>query len=89
MAPPTRAAASAPGSPSSAPPTESWFSKLKEREVWRSEYETLDQARAGIAAYVDRYHHRPHQFLSYRTPKEVRQTWEDAQENEALQKHAA
>jgi len=42
---------------------ESWFSKLKEREVWRSEYETLDEARAGIGSYVDRYHDRPHQFL--------------------------
>ena len=68
---------------------ESWFSKLKERCVWREEFETLDQARAAIGAYVERYHHRPHQFLSYRTPKEVRQTWEDAQESESLQKHAA
>jgi putative transposase len=68
---------------------ESWFSKLKEREVWRSEYETLDDARAGIGAYVDRYHHRPHQFLGYRTPKEVRQTWEDAQEAKALRNQAA
>jgi putative transposase len=68
---------------------ESWFSKLKEREVWRSEYETLDDARAGIGAYVERYHHRPHQFLGYRTPKEVRQTWEDAREQEALRNQAA
>ena len=59
---------------------ESWFGKLKEREVWRNEYETLDEARAAIGAYVERYHHRPHQFLGYRTPKEVRKTWEDAQE---------
>ncbi len=48
------------------------------------EFETLDQARAAIGAYIDRYHHRPHQFLGYRTPKEVRQTWEDAQETKAL-----
>jgi putative transposase len=68
---------------------ESWFSKLKEREVWRSEYETLDDARAGIGAYIERYHHRPHQFLGYRTPKEVRQTSEDAQETEALRNQAA
>ena len=68
---------------------ESWFSKLKERCVWREEFETLDQARAGIGAYVERYHHRPHQFLHYRTPKEVRQTWDDAQETEALRNHAA
>ena len=65
---------------------ESWFSKLKEREVWLNEYETLDDARRGIGGYVDRYHHRPHSSLNYRTPLEVRETWEDLQE---LQKTAA
>jgi putative transposase len=64
---------------------ESWFGKLKEREVWLNEYETLDDARRGIGGYVDRYHHRPHSGLDYRTPLEVRQTWED----ERLQKTAA
>ena len=58
---------------------ESWFGKLKEREVWLNEYETLDDARQGIDGYVDRYHHRPHSSLNYRTPLEVRQTWEDQQ----------
>lgn len=62
---------------------ESWFSKLKERLVWRSEFETLEEARAAVAAYVEAYHHRPHSGLGYRTPKEVRKTWEDAQESEA------
>ncbi len=65
---------------------ESWFGKLKEREVWLNEYETLDDARQGIGGYLDRYHHRPHSSLNYRTPLEVRQTWEDLPE---LQKHAA
>jgi putative transposase len=65
---------------------ESWFGKLKQREVWLNEYETLDDARRGIGGYVDRYHHRPHSSLNYRTPLEVRQTWEDLPE---LQKHAA
>jgi putative transposase len=65
---------------------ESWFGKLKEREVWLNEYETIDQARAGIGGYVDRYHHRPHSGLDYRTPHEVARTWEDHQE---LQKQAA
>ncbi len=65
---------------------ESWFSKLKERMVWRSEFETLDEARAAIAAYVETYHHRPHSGLGYRPPKEVRRTWEDAQESEASTK---
>jgi len=59
---------------------ESWFGKLKQRLIWRSEFETLDQAREAIGAYVDAYHDRPHSGLDYRTPKEVRKTWEDAQE---------
>src|SRR4051812_34771026 len=54
---------------------ESWFGKLKQREVWLNEYETLDDARHGIGAYVDRYHHRPHSGLGYRKPDEVRRTW--------------
>lgn len=33
---------------------ESWFGKLKEREVWRNEYETLADARAAIGGYVER-----------------------------------
>jgi putative transposase len=58
--------------------------------IWRNEFETIDQARAAIGAYVDHYHDRPHSGLDYRTPKEVRQTWEDAQEEfDGLQKQAA
>jgi len=48
---------------------ESWFGKLKERLIWRSEFETLDEAREAIGAYVDSYHHRPHSGLDYRTPE--------------------
>jgi putative transposase len=58
---------------------ESRFGKLKEREVWLNEYETLDDARRGIGGYVERYHHRPHSRLDYKTPYEVKQTWEDLQ----------
>jgi transposase InsO family protein len=58
---------------------ESWFGKLKQREVWLNEYETLDDARRGIGGYVDRYHHRPHSGLD-RTPLEVRRIWEDLPE---------
>jgi putative transposase len=65
---------------------ESWFGKLKEREVWLNEYETLDDARRGISGHLDRYHHRPHSRLDYRTPHEVAPTWEDQQR---LQKLAA
>ncbi len=58
---------------------ESWFGKLKQRQVWLNEYETLDDARRGIGGYVDRYHHRPHSRLDYKTPYEVKETWEDLQ----------
>jgi Integrase core domain len=54
--------------------------------VWLNEYATLDDARRGIGGYVDRYHHRPHSSLNYRTPVEVRQTCEDQPK---LQKQAA
>ena len=63
------------------------FRYLKERCVWRHEFETLDQAREVIAAYIDHYHDRPHSRLDYRTPSEVRQTWDDAQDQ--LQKQVA
>jgi putative transposase len=56
---------------------ESWFSKLKLRCIWREEFKTLEQARAAIGAYIQRYHHRPHSRLAYRTPSEVAQTWKD------------
>ena len=66
---------------------ESWFRYLKQRCVWRHEFETLEQAREVIAAYINHYHHRPHSRLNYRTPTEVRKTWDDAQDQ--LQKQAA
>jgi putative transposase len=59
---------------------------LAPHKVWLKEYETIDDARRGIGGYVDRYHHRPHSGLDYRTPDEVRRTWEDQQR---LQKQAA
>jgi putative transposase len=55
---------------------ESWSSKLKQRRVWREEFETLEQARAVIGA-DDGYHHRPHSGLAYRTPREVAATWKE------------
>ena len=54
---------------------ESWFSKLKERCVWREEFETSTRARHAIGTYIDSYHHRPHSGLNYRTPREVAATW--------------
>lgn len=66
---------------------ESWSRYLKERCVWRTEFETLDQAREVIAAYIDHYHDRPHSRLDYCTPREVRARWDDATGH--LQKLAA
>ena len=65
---------------------ESWFDKLKRREVWLNDYETLEDGRLGIGRYVDRYHDRPHSSLGYRTPNEVARTWEEGQ---TVQKSAA
>jgi putative transposase len=56
---------------------ESWFGKLKERCIWRNEFETLDEAREAIGSYVIHYHDRPHSRLDYRTPLEVAATWND------------
>jgi putative transposase len=56
---------------------ESWFAKLKQRCVWREEFETLDEARHKIGRYITNYHHRPHSRLAYRTPREVAATWKD------------
>jgi transposase InsO family protein len=33
-----------------------------------------------IARYINHYHDRPHSRLDYRTPAEVRKTWDDAQD---------
>jgi len=37
----------------------------------------LTSALVEIQGYIDRYHRRPHSGLGYRTPLEVRATWED------------
>jgi putative transposase len=60
---------------------ESWFGKLKERCIWRHEFETIDKAREVLGTYVTNYHQRPHSGLDYRTPTEVAQTWKDEQDH--------
>jgi putative transposase len=54
---------------------ESWFGQFKKRLAWRSEWESLDQARKEISDYIDGYQQRPHSRLAYRTPAEVAATW--------------
>ena len=55
---------------------ESWLGKLKERLVWRTQLETLDQARRELASYINDYHHRPHSGRDCQTPAEVAATGE-------------
>lgn len=59
---------------------ESWFGQFKKRCAWRAEWETIEAARTEITAYIDRYHHRPHSGLGYRTPAEVAETWRRIQD---------
>ncbi|WCB95478.1 hypothetical protein DSM104299_04225 [Baekduia alba] len=59
------------------PSSKSWFSKLKQRCVWREEFETLDEARTKINTYINDYHDRPHSGLGYKTPAAVAATWQD------------
>jgi putative transposase len=56
---------------------ESWFAKLKQRCVWREEFETSTRPAPAIGAYIDGSHRRPHSRLAYRTPREVAATWQD------------
>jgi transposase InsO family protein len=70
----SRTAAAATATPESQAFIESWFGKLKQRCVWRHEFETLDEAWEVIGAYVTHYHHRPQSRLDYRTPLEVAAT---------------
>jgi putative transposase len=54
-----------------------WFGKLKQRRAGPEQLETLEQARAAIGAYVERYHHRPHQGVANKTPLDVATSWKD------------
>jgi putative transposase len=64
---------------------ESWFGQFKKRCAWRAEWETIEQARAEIGDYIERYHRRPHSGIGYRTPTEVAATWRPNPEAEDLQ----
>lgn len=56
---------------------ESWFGKLKMKEVWPNSYESLARARRGVARFIADYHNHPHSSLGYSTPDEALATWED------------
>ncbi len=72
-----RIAAAATAIPESQAFIESSFGKLKERLVWRTEFESLDQARRELAGCIDDYYHHPHSGLNHQTPAEVAATWEE------------
>jgi len=46
---------------------------LKEEVIWLRDWERVDEVRAAMVAWVQRYNHeRPHQSLDYATPAEYR-----------------
>ncbi len=52
---------------------ERFHRSLKEEEVWLHEYRSLEEARDSIGRWIHEYnHHRPHQSLHNRTPREAR-----------------
>ena len=57
----------------------SWFDKLKRREVWLNDYETLEDARLGIGRYVDRYHDRSAFVAELPHAERGGRTWEEGQ----------
>jgi transposase InsO family protein len=45
---------------------------LKEEEVWTAEYQNSQEARDGIAPWIQDYNHdRPHRGVGNRTPREA------------------
>ncbi|MDQ3234352.1 MAG: integrase core domain-containing protein [Pseudobdellovibrionaceae bacterium] len=50
---------------------ERWFRTLKSECIWLKQYETVDDARDAIGAFIDVYHNeRPHRSLGMVTPSE-------------------
>jgi putative transposase len=46
---------------------------LKEEVIWLRDWDTVDQVRQAVTAWVERYNNkRPHQALDYKTPAEYR-----------------
>ncbi len=54
-------------------PMESFFHTLEVERVHRTRFETRDQARREVFAYVETYHNRQraHSALGYRTPEQA------------------
>lgn len=64
---------------------ERFHRSLKEEEVWTAEYRSLEEARAGIARWIEEYNHdRPHRGVQNRTPHEAFLAFAGVLKNEAL-----
>jgi len=58
---------------------------LKEEEVWTTGYRSVEEARAGIARWIEEYNHdRPHRGVGNRTPYEAFLAFAGVLTNEAL-----
>jgi len=56
---------------------ERFIRSLKEECVWQNNFESIEQARATIAKWIDWYNSgRPHQSLNYKTPDAVHAQWQ-------------
>jgi putative transposase len=52
--------------------TERFWRSVKYEEVYLKDYTSIEEAKAGLAAYIDFYNkQRPHQALAYQTPEQV------------------
>jgi len=64
---------------------ERFHRSLKEEEVWTTEYRSFEEARGGIARWIEEYNHdRPHYGVGNRTPNEVFLSFAVLTKNEAL-----
>ena len=64
---------------------ERFHRSLKEEEVWTAEYRSLEEARAGIARWIEEYNHdRPHRGVRNRTPHEAFLAFKAVLNSEAL-----
>lgn len=64
---------------------ERFHRSLKEEEVWTAEYRSLEEARTGIARWIQEYNHdRPHRGVENRTPYEAFLAFKAVLKNQAL-----
>lgn len=55
---------------------ERFIHSFKEECVWQQQFQSIEQAQATIARWIDWYNsERPHQALEYRTPGEPHAAW--------------